>query len=123
MATTKVQRVEPGYRHRVTDDDEQRMRLHTVHVVVKQEQSSYNNYHTTSRTFVFTRDDDDGVLRHTKTEATGSDEMISMVPKRRAAMLEAAAEALRGWVDAVGRDYEIVTPSPQESDTTTPYDL
>ena len=123
MATTNVQRVEPKYHHCVTDDDEQRMRLHTVHVVVKQGRSSYNNHGQIRRTFVFTRNDDDGVLRHTKTAPTGSNEMISMVPKRRAAMLEAAAEALRGWIDAVGRDYEIVTPSPQESDTTTPYDL
>ena len=120
MATTKVQRVEPKYHHAATGDDERRMRLHTVHVVVKRRTSNRN---TTTRVFVFTMDDDDGVLRHTRTAPTGSDEMISMVPKRRAAMLEAAAEALRGWVDAVGRDYEIVTPSPQESDTTIPYDL
>jgi len=96
------------------------MQLHAIHVVVKRRSPTQNR---TVRAFVFSMNHDDGVLKHTKTTATGSEQMLSMVPNRRAAMLETAAKALRGWVDMIGRDYEIVSPIPQESDAAIAYDL
>ncbi len=120
MPTIKVQRVEPEYHHNKTSDGKRRMRLYAIRVVVERRASTAS---TTTRVFVFRADDDGGVLRHTQTTTVGHDNMHSTVPNRRAAMLVEAAKALRGWVDMVGRDYEIVTPTPQESDAAIAYDL